>query len=267
VINSELSVVIFSAIHAVMPITKNMLIKISHYSLKIEPISFLPYLCVFSLLMSLGFWQLDRSNQKREFLNLEEQARAAEVLTFFTALPDHADKLRFKTVVVEGRYDSNHQFLLDNQIIEGKVGYFVLTPFLLKGQEKAILVNRGWVPLGADRSILPTISLDQGLVNIKGRINNFPSVGIKLAGAERPSDSWPSIVQVVNSDIVGKKLGYSLLDFQLELNKDMPDGFKREWHAPVVMLPEQHVAYAVQWFLLALTLTIIFIWYSLKSAK
>jgi surfeit locus 1 family protein len=158
-----------------------------------------------------------------------------------------------------------HQFLIDNQISDGKAGYFVLTPLVLTGETKAVLVNRGWIPLNHDRSVLPNLQINQVSAIITGRINNFPSVGIKLAGAEIPTANWPSVVQVVDSDVLAKKLGYSLFQFQVELDKELPDGFKREWRTSTVMLPEQHTAYAIQWFALALTLTILFIWYSFKN--
>lgn len=241
-----------------------MKIKIGCYSLKIEIMPTVAYLCLLTLLISLGVWQMNRSEQKFNFLKLEEQRINADVLELTPAAIDQADTLRYRKVTVKGVYDSSHQYLLDNQVSDGKVGYFVLTPFLLQGQSKAVLVNRGWLPMGLNRSNLPMLPIDQELTSITGRINHFPSVGIKLAGAETPSDKWPSVVQVVNSDVLAKKLGYSLFTFQVELDKELPDGFKREWHVTTLMMPEQHIAYAIQWFLLALTLSIIFIWYSLK---
>jgi surfeit locus 1 family protein len=222
-------------------------------------------MCLLSLLFFLGVWQLNRAEQKREFLILEEQRLASDALELSEKVTDQPEVLRYRKVIGKGTYDSNHQFLLDNQISEGKAGYFVLTPFLLQGQNKAVLVNRGWVPSGADRSVLPALHISQEATSITGRINNFPSVGIKLAGAEIPSDNWPSLVQVANSTVLEKKLDYPLFEFQIELDKELPDGFKREWRISTVMLPEQHIAYAIQWFLLSLTLSIIFIWYSLKN--
>jgi cytochrome oxidase assembly protein ShyY1 len=43
-----------------------------------------------------------------------------------------------------------------------------------------------------------------------------------------------------------------------------PDGFRREWAAPGFP-PMRHIAYAVQWFGLALALSILFVVSSLKS--
>jgi surfeit locus 1 family protein len=233
--------------------------------MKFETIPSLAYLCLLSLLLALGMWQLDRSEQKRELLELQEQAGSDETLHLTAGIENSLEDLRYRRVEVSGRYDVVRQFLIDNQISDGKVGYFVLTPMILAGETKAVLVNRGWVPLNRDRSVLPDLQINKAEVTISGRINHFPSVGIKLAGAEIPTAGWPSIVQVVDSNVLAEKLGYPLFQFQLELDKELPDGFKREWHTSTIMPPERHTAYAIQWFALALTLTLLFIWYSFKN--
>lgn len=225
----------------------------------------LVYLCLLPTLIALGMWQLERSEQKWAFLKAQEQAIATKTLHLSTAIENNTETLRYRNVEVVGRYDVTHQFLIDNQISDGKAGYYVLTPFILAGETKAVLVNRGWIPLNRDRSIAPDLQVKQAGAIIVGRINNFPSVGIKLAGAEIPTEAWPAIVQVVDSNVLAKKLGYPLFQFQIELAKDLPDGYKREWRTSTIMQPEQHTAYAIQWFALALTLTILFIWYSFKK--
>ncbi|MGJ0489580.1 SURF1 family protein [Methylobacter sp.] len=242
-----------------------MNIKIGRRSLKFEIIPTIAYLCLLSLLLSLGAWQLRRSDEKQAFIKLEEQRLASGTLHLSANVEDDLDMLKYRNVTMIGSYDQAHQFLIDNQISDGKVGYYVLTPFILQGGNKAVLINRGWVPLNKDRSILPDVPVDELQTTIAGRINSFPSVGIKLAGAEIPTDTWPSVVQRVDSGILAKKLGYPLFPFQIELDQDLPGGFKREWRTATVMSPEQHIGYAVQWFGLALTLTLIFIWYSIKK--
>ncbi len=242
-----------------------MIIKIGRYSLTFKKGTTLAYCCLLPLLIALGIWQLGRSEEKKVFLEQQKQGRASvEVIQLSSAIDIDVDALRYKKVQAVGHYDQAHQFLIDNQISGGKAGYFVLTPFVLEGEATAVLVNRGWVPLNKIRSVLPDIQLRSQQAHIIGRINQFPAVGIKLAGAEIPTEGWPSVLQVVDSQILAKKLGYPLFPFQIELDKDLPEGFDREWQTTTIMLPEQHTAYAVQWFALAFTLTILFIGYSFK---
>ncbi|CAA9891771.1 SURF1-like protein [Candidatus Methylobacter favarea] len=233
--------------------------------MKFQLVPTVAYLCLLPLLIALGIWQLGRSEEKREFLELEQRQAASEVLHLSPVSEDNPETLRYRKVEVKGHYDNAHQFLIDNQVSEGKPGYFVMTPLVLEGADKAVLVNRGWIPLNRDRSVLPNVEVKKLQATITGRINSFPRVGIKLAGAGIPTSTWPSVVQVVDSNILARKLGYPLFQFQVELDKHLPNGFKREWRTTTLMLPEQHIAYAIQWFALALTLTIIFIWYSFKK--
>jgi surfeit locus 1 family protein len=242
-----------------------MIIKTGRYSITFEKAPTLAYLCLLPLLCALGIWQLGRAEEKRTFLKQQEQGSASsEIIQLSTSIEDNVDSLRYKKVQVTGNYDQTHQFLIDNQISAGKAGYFVLTPFILQGEAKAVLVNRGWVPLNQDRSVLPEVQVKEEQTVVRGRINRFPSVGLKLAGAEIPTEGWPSVLQVVDSEVLAKKLAYSLFSFQIELDIDQSEGFKREWQATTIMLPEQHTAYAIQWFALAFTLTLLFIWYSCK---
>jgi surfeit locus 1 family protein len=242
-----------------------MIIKIGSYSIIFEKAPTLAYCCLLPLLIALGMWQLGRSEEKKVFLEQQEQGlTSSQIIQLTTAIEGDVDVLRYKKVQVSGHYDQAHQFLIDNQISAGKAGYFVLTPYVLQGETKAVLVNRGWVPLNKDRSVLPSVQFKSQQTMLRGRINRFPGVGIKLAGAEIPTEGWPSVLQVVDNQILAKKLGYSVFPFQIELDKDLPEGFNREWQTTTIMLPEQHTAYAIQWFALAFTLTILFIWYSFK---
>ena len=178
---------------------------------------------------------------------------------------EDVDAARYRKVVVTGHYDVAHQFLVDNQIVDGKNGYFVLTPLFVDGANDAVLVNRGWVPLGKDRKELPNVDFKADSTQIEGRLNHFPSVGIKLKGAEIPTDTWPSVVQIVDAKVLSERLGYPIRTYQIELEASQQQGYRREWKIHVPIPPEKHLAYAVQWFGLALTLTALFIWMSTRN--
>jgi surfeit locus 1 family protein len=230
--------------------------------MKFEKIPALVVLCILPLLIALGFWQLDRAEQKRAFLDRQKQGMAAPALQLTAATPEDKEVLRYRPAAANGHYDAGHQILIDNQVAEGKAGYFVLTPFILDGSEKAVLVNRGWIPASRDRKVLPDLTLRNNPAQVIGRINHFPSVGIKLDGADQPTAGWPAVVQVADSAVLSARLGYPLFPFMLELDKQAPEGYRREWREAKVMPPEQHVAYALQWFGLAAALALLFVWYS-----
>jgi surfeit locus 1 family protein len=223
------------------------------------------YLLLLVLLLNLGFWQLNRANEKRELIAKQTQSRMLAPLSLLATTEDSVDNLRYRKVIAHGYYDVKQQFLLDNQIVNGKAGYFVLTPFILQNSKKAVLVNRGWVAANLNRQILPDVSFKKLPTILSGRINQFPSVGIKLAGTEIPTKTTPAVVQVVNTQVLAKNLKYALFSFQVELDANTAEGYTRLWQTTTLMPPERHFGYAMQWFGLALTLTFLFFWYSSKN--
>ncbi|GAB6140989.1 hypothetical protein JCM14076_17180 [Methylosoma difficile] len=235
------------------------------YTPHFRSLPLLAFIGLLSVLVHLGIWQLDRAQQKQDYLNQQQQALASGVIDLFALPLPIKEDLRYRQVKVTGHYDDAHQILLDNQISEGKAGYFVLTPFIFGNQNQAVLVNRGWLPVGKDRAMLPDVAIKQLEVTINGRINHYPSIGLVLPQADQPDKGWPTRVQVLNNRILSEKLGYPLLQFQVELAEDQADGYKRSWQTTSLMLPEQHKAYAFQWFALATALSLLFIRYSFKK--
>lgn len=221
-----------------------------------------------AILLRLGFWQLSRAEEKREWL-VNQAAMMHKELQPIAKLLAKNDALRYRRVIVEGHYDVQHQILLDNQIHKGKVGYFILTPFILAGEGKTILVNRGWQLMDKDRNQLPEIGFmpPTEKISIIGVLNHFPQVGLILEGADEPGKGWPTVVQIINQQKMAQKLQQPIMDFQLQLSADQPYGYVRDWQVHTRMPPEKHTAYAFQWFALALTLTLLALWSSCKTQK
>ncbi len=210
-------------------------------------------LALLPLLLWLGFWQLDRSDEKSQRL-VEFSLSGAEPLNIEDAsMPAPAE---FTPVSVTGRYDSSHQFLIDNMVRHGRNGFFVLTPFSLRGENGWILVNRGWVTQDPARRVLPALDIDENLQTIRGRVGRLPKGGIKLEAPEPPADEWPSVRQFPETAELSAALDEPLADWVLLLDADPDSEFERDWK-PGGMPPERHFGYALQWFALALTLVVL----------
>lgn len=217
------------------------------------------YLITVSFLISLGVWQLGRAEEKKALLLAQKLSTDKEIIKIESILASNSENFSYRKIKISGYYDEAHQFLIDNQIVNGQVGYFVMTPLRLEHSSKAVLVNRGWLPLNKNREVLPELSITTKKTTVTGTINHFPRVGIILAGAKIPTEGWPSVVHLVDINILAKKLAYALLPFQIELDSNMPEGYVREWKINQGITPEKHIAYAVQWFALAFTFTVLLI--------
>lgn len=220
-------------------------------------------LLLLALLISLGFWQLDRAAQKQALLQAygdRPTGAAIRVDEHFALGPDW----RYRRAQVIGSYDHVHQFLLDNRVQQGRVGYHVLTPLRLAQGDAVVLVNRGWVPQGATRTNLPPLPTPgDAELSIEGLIDFPPQKVFVLGEGEDRDPGWPKVLQQVRLDLHAQQLGVRLLPMVLLLDKDQPGGFVRDWN-PVVVGPERHVGYAVQWFALAAALMILYVWVNLK---
>ncbi|HKJ95081.1 MAG TPA: SURF1 family protein, partial [Gammaproteobacteria bacterium] len=168
--------------------------RIGRYSFHATRWPTLVFIVTLAVLLAAGFWQLDRAEQKRAIIDaLEQGAKAPPVSLNGNSPAYHA--IRLKPVKATGVYDGAHQFLLDNQVRDGRPGYRVLTPLKLAGSSTAILVDRGWRPASPDRSRLPDIPVPEGRVEVRGFAGHGPSVGIRLGRAYAGDGSWPRRVE------------------------------------------------------------------------
>ena len=220
----------------------------------------LPMLLGVALLVGLGAWQLDRAGRSRAQLAAYASSSTAPV-----PLPPASRPLpRYARVRLTGQYLPQRQFLLDNMTHAGAAGYRVLTPFVT-GRGDTVLVDRGWLPLGPSRAALPEIGVGGETRELAGRLDALPRPGIEL-GATPGAGPWPRVVAFPTLAQLGAALGRELYPEVVLLDAQAPDGFLRDWH-PGGLPPERHVGYALQWFALALTLLVGYVFASLRERK
>ena len=195
----------------------------------------------------LGVWQLDRAAIKDH--RLSEFSSAPE----FTQLPDPGNMREFTRLELEGRFKQQYDTLADNQVLAGRPGVHVYTAFELDSGEK-ILVNRGWLPMPENRLSLPLVDTPAGQLEISGRIGPMPLPGRQLGKeGDMLSDQWPQLVTYPKLDKISVALSTKLYPWVLFLDETSAGGFSgRQWK-PVFMSPSRHRAYAFQWFALAFT--------------
>ncbi len=214
------------------------------------------FLALFGTFVGLGFWQLDRADQRRELFGAFAEGSAATAATALIGGDALAER-RYERLQLSGRFLSSRQVLLDWVTHAGRVGYQVLTPFLPAGSEQWIVVNRGWIAAAPDRGELPVLDVAERERTIVGQIDALPRPGLRLdVPEETRSRSWPRALLFPTFDELEAELELPLVDYQLLLAADQVDGFVREWQ-PRALTPERHVGYALQWFSLAAALVAI----------
>jgi surfeit locus 1 family protein len=216
-----------------------------------------------AILSSLGFWQLDRAEQKQQ---LEEavEARMKGPPLLITGALDKKKIEQFRRLTVRGEYAGKHEILIDNATWNGKAGYHVITPFHIKGSDRYVLVNRGWIPVGRDRQIIPETTVPSGEMVVEGRLGRIKGKPAFISDKVPPDNSGEKVWFYLDGGFFSEKTGLSIEPYLLLLSNESGEGYVREW-------PDyegrygMHLAYAVQWFSFALFALFIYFWVSIKK--
>jgi surfeit locus 1 family protein len=215
--------------------------------------------------VSLGNWQLGRAREKQALTASFMAGGASTVdatgLTF-------AGLARYQHVRLRGHFDGARQVLLDNMpSATGQPGYRVLTPLRRADGRGTVLVDRGWVPLGASRADLPDVTVGADEREVTGILDGLPIPGLRVGPAAVPgAETWPRVLLFPTEADVESALGVDVESRIVLLDPGAADGFERKWRPALGFGPERHLGYAIQWFAFALVTVALFVALNLRQA-
>ncbi len=237
------------------------------------------YVLLMPVLLRFGFWQIERAEEKKQLEQEYHERMLARPISLHKALllTDRA----YVQVFLTGEFDNERTVLLDNKIYQGQVGYEVISPFELSepvsmqspGKADTIIdyvwINRGWISLGGSREQLPPVPPVLSRQRIVAGIDIPPGEAFVLA--EEPYRGvWPEVVQAVDLERMSARYredtGVESAPFMLRLVGGSPGLLQMIWH-PINMSPAKHLGYALQWFSMALALTILYVYVTFKRIK
>ncbi|MDN3638030.1 SURF1 family protein [Simiduia curdlanivorans] len=223
-----------------------------HFDINIKLITlglvFLP------VLLALGFWQLDRANEKSQLLDAHRQQQHLNPISL-NALEQQAVLAlpAFTKVTLNANIAADTYWLLDNRIQRGRVGYEVLQ--IAQVNNVWLLINRGWVAGAHDRRLKPTIALLTGRVNLAGQMAT-QSKNIMLS--DLPPDALIA-ERIAEIDLTKlSELSGVTLSGLVQLAPESEGALSIDW--PTVNIsPIKHQAYAFQWFSMAFALVVLLV--------
>jgi surfeit locus 1 family protein len=224
--------------------------------------AWLPTVAAFAtviLCVMAGNWQHRRMLEKEA---LQERMHAAAALPPVALPADVADWMpwRFRQVIVTGRYDAPRQILIDNKVHAGRAGYDVVTPLRLD-DGRVVLVDRGWIGVGATRAVLPGVPPAQGTTTLRGRIDIPPRDYYELG--ERKAPSGP-LWQHLDPARFAQATGVSVLPIVIDA-LDATDGGQlvRDWPMPDAGI-DTHLSYMIQWYVFAAMAAGLWLWFTFR---
>ena len=204
---------------------------------------------VASAFVRLGFWQLGRLEAKQRF-NERFEARtalpASDIIDLFPTPPAAAGEVAYRRATATGRFDTANEVLLQSRSYKGSSGHHVLTSLVI-APGRALLVDRGWVPLDMNEPPIPEAAPPTE-VTVQGVL--FPSQARGRFGPVEPPG--PSRLRWrVDIARMQEQLPYAIYPLYLQLLEQQPPQ-PGEFPKLVTALPNldegPHRSYAVQWF-------------------
>ena len=200
-----------------------------------------------TIMLMLANWQLDRHHQRVAFnKTLIERIDAptqpiAQVLADFPAASD----AEWRSVVVKGQYLQDHDLQIVNVSQGGRPGFDPVTP-LQMSDGRLILINRGFIPLGATVQEAPA-----GIVTLQGRLR---ASSVKRLGAISDAASGV-LTEVQRIDIarLQPQMPSPLVNVYLEMQSSSPaDDATLSRIAEPSFSNGSHLGYVGQWMLFSL---------------
>jgi cytochrome oxidase assembly protein ShyY1 len=196
------------------------------------------------LMINLGFWQLRRLDERRDF-NARVEARIdqpAQPLDDVLAAGT-PDQLEWRQVTASGQYLPEEQVLIVNRSQTGRAGDIVMTPLLL-ADDRVLLVERGFAPLGAELAPPPA-----GTVEIVGRLR--PSEERRRGQLSDSESGELQQAQRLDIDRLAAQLPVPAVAMYVELVESQPTeaGAFPEPLPPPELGEGPHLSYAGQWFI------------------
>jgi surfeit locus 1 family protein len=204
------------------------------------------------LMINLGFWQLRRLDERKDFNRQVEAAVDQPPVPLDDVLTPGTDPhdVEWRPVTAAGVYLPDEQIVVVNRSQDGQAGDMTVTPLRL-ADGRILLVERGFVPLGRTGAPAPT-----GTVDVTGRLR--PAQERRRGGLTDPGDGDLAEVQRIDIERLTPQLPGVVVPAYLELTSSDPaetGPYPRPAAAPE-LTERNHLSYAAQWFIFAVCVAV-----------
>ncbi len=206
------------------------------------------------VMLRLGVWQLDRLAERRAD-NAQIQARLDLPAVDLNAPDVDLHDLVYRHVRLTGAFDPAHEIVLRNQARLGQPGQHIVTPLRLAGSDRAVLVDRGWIPYDQSPASYPP----PATATIEGVVRaSQPRAGWLSPVDATPAPGAPPLAQWYRIDVpaIQNQAPYPLMPLYVQA---APTGDGTNLPAPAIELDLSegpHLGYAIQWFAFTLILLV-----------
>jgi surfeit locus 1 family protein len=241
------------------------------YRFLLKPRWILSHLFVFvvvAIMISLGFWQLGRLDERKSANAIITSAMDRQPEPLSTVLPAGASSTseqvkaaEYQPVYVSGVYRADEQVLVNNRTNNGSPGYWVVTPLVL-ADGTAVAINRGWIPFSyTEDGSWDDFAPPKGTVVVQGLLRQS-QVRETNGLVSSPKDPEAGTLRTLARLDVGRlaqQIDERLIPGYISLGAQDPPQVDLPVPVPLPELSQgPHLGYAMQWFAFSLLTIIVY---------
>jgi surfeit locus 1 family protein len=241
------------------------------YRFLLKPRWILSHLFVFvvvAIMISLGFWQLGRLDERKSANAIITSAMDRQPEPLSTVLPAGASSTseqvkaaEYQPVYVSGVYRADEQVLVNNRTNNGSPGYWVVTPLVL-ADGTAVAINRGWIPFSyTEDGSWDDFAPPKGTVVVQGLLRQS-QVRETNGLVSSPKDPEAGTLRTLARLDVGRlaqQIDERLIPGYISLRAQDPPQVDLPVPVPLPELSQgPHLGYAMQWFAFSLLTIIVY---------
>ena len=201
-----------------------------------------------AVFVRLGFWQLDRLEQRRaQNQQIQHLLDAPPYQMDATPIPDE-QQIPGRWVTVTGEYDHEYQMFLILQNWQNRAGVNLITPLVLADGKTAVLVDRGWIP-NEERENSPAYDIT-GPITLEAYI----ALPEALARQTAVDPTFQPEIYRVDTAVIDRQIPYHLQPIYLIQPPGAAGNVAWPYRQPhtIDISDGPHLGYALQWFAFAI---------------
>ena len=218
------------------------------------------------LSLGLGVWQMERREWKRDILDRLAANQAAAPITLDELIKGDPLRHEYGRVKVAGAFLHDREFHLAARSLKNKVGLQLVTPFKTD-DGKIVLFDRGWIPSEKKEPAKRAEGQVSGRVELTGIVRRNQERR-QFAPENAPDKNvWFHVDVPLMRKMAGAPPDPRLDSFFLDADAAPNPGGVPIGGQTRLDIPNDHLQYAITWFLIALALAGVYLAYHWENGR
>ncbi len=218
------------------------------------------------LSLGLGIWQMERREWKRDILDRIAVNQAAAPITLDELLRGDPLKHEYGRVKIAGTFLHDKEFYLAARSLGNRVGLQVVTP-LRTDDGTVVLFDRGWIPQERKDPARRAEGQPAGRVEVTGIVRRTQTSPWFAPENVPDRNVWFHVDVPLMRSLAGGKPDPRLDTFFLEADATPNPGGVPIGGQTRLDIPNDHLQYAITWFLIAAALVGVYLAYHWENGR